>query len=365
MVHDVIYNLNIVVSSVLVTVAILFALLFYKEWKKQKRTENEQYIPLALMLFYGGISVGFIMMTNSNFFIDPELFALYLQVKSYQFTVLTACVFTIGIFVYIAERIIRINTKHIFLIYFCIIAALFYLFKIYDIPNLEYYIILLIPIGILISLFAYHLIWKSSGQIRQKMLIVTVGYITFIVAIVLVVRFILFIEYTVPFELNKYVIPLEVKSLVLLASILAGYGFYAIPSFTEFDWKDKINSLYLISSSGICLFQQNFKSVHIKDEDLFGGGLVAMQALIQEMIQSDKALRVIDHEDLKIIFERSFLSKVLVIMIAEEDLFTVHEKLQQFLKEFDLLFGDVIQEWRGDLNIFKPLEPIVNRIFEL
>lgn len=65
------------------------------------------------------------------------------------------------------------------------------------------------------------------------MFIVTVGYITFIATIVLLIRFILYSEYALPFNPMTYTVPLEIKLSTLIAAILAGYGFYSIPSFTD------------------------------------------------------------------------------------------------------------------------------------
>lgn len=352
--YDVIYNLNLVVATIEFTVSVIFTLLFYKEWKKQARTENEQYIPFALMLLYLGLSIAFFMTINSNFFIDPALLTFYIETGSYFFLVLTFTVIIIGIFVYVGERIIKRKTRHVFLLYFVFVAALYYIFKILNVPNLGYYIILLIPIGVLIILFVYHLVWKASGQIRQKMIIFIIGYILFLVAIIQIVQVILF---------NQYIIPLEIKTLVLIATVLSGYSFYSIPSFTEFDWAKKIRHLYMLTPQGICIFQKSFKIKSIADEDLFGGSLVAIQSLMQEMIKSDKMLRVIDHEDAKIIFKQG--PHAIAIMVADEDLSIVQFKLEKLLKEFEFIFGNIMEKWAGNLNLFQPLEAIINRIFEI
>jgi len=364
---DLLYNLNLVVSSVLLTVSVLFVLLFYKEWRRQARTKNEQYIPLAMMVLYLFLTIGIFMMMNSNYFIDPAIFQTYIESGAYFYLILFACVIIIGIFVYIAERIIPKKTKHIFLIYFSFLAVSFYIFKIIDIPFIGFYVILLIPIGVLMGVFAYYLIWKSSGQIRQKMFIVTVGYVTFILAIVLFIRFILVSEFIEPFDPIRYFIPLENKVLVLIAAMLTGIGFLSIPSFTEFNWREKIRQLYLVNPQGICVFQYAFKSSmksdSIRDEDLFSGGIFAIQSLMQEMINSDKTLSVIDHKDAKIIFEQSPHANVM--MIADENLYIIHFKLQQLLKQFELLFGELMKDWNGDLNLFKPLQAIIKNIFEI
>ncbi|MHA1131477.1 MAG: hypothetical protein ACTSQQ_11810, partial [Candidatus Helarchaeota archaeon] len=53
------------------------------------------------------------------------------------------------------------------------------------------------------------------------------------------------------------------------------------------------------------------------------------------------------------------------VLISEEDLYTARQKLAQLLKEFEILYGDLMEGWVGDLNLFKPLTPIVQRIFEV
>lgn len=313
------------------------------------------------MVLYLFLSIGFVMMTNSNYFIDPSLFQIYSESGIYFYLILSACVLVIGILVYVAERIISRKSKHIFLFYFGFLASSFYVFMFINLPFIEFYLLLLIPIGLLMGLFAYRLIWKSTGQIRQKMLIVTIGYITFIIAIVLLIRFILSV-YSLPFDYDLYTIPLEIKFLILIAAVLAGYGFKSIPSFTEFDWKDKIRHLYILSPQGICLFQHSFRSEAITDEDLLGGSLMAINTLIQEIIKTDKTLRVIDQEDAKIIFETS--PNANCVIVVDEDLYVIRQKIKEVMKGFDLIFGETMKEWEGEIHIFRSLQPLINRIFE-
>jgi hypothetical protein len=186
------------------------------------------------------------------------------------------------------------------------------------------------------------------------MIIVIGGFLIFSLAIVYEIWLILH---------DEVIILFEIKGILLLASILMGYGFYTIPSFTEFDWDKKIRHLYILNPVGLCLFQHPFKKQSITDEDLLGGSLIAIQSLMKEMIQSEKFLQVIDHGDAKIIFERT--PYAIGIMITDEDLYILHYKLQQLLKEFDLLFGPIMKNWTGNLDMFKTLYPSFNKIFEI
>ena len=186
------------------------------------------------------------------------------------------------------------------------------------------------------------------------MILVVVGFGIFDVAVVQEIWYILH---------GEFGIVLGLKNLILVASILAGLGFYTIPSFTEFDWYKKVRHLYILNSQGLCLFQQPFRKGSLADEDLLGGSLIAIQSLMKEMIQTERSLQVIDHGDAKIIFEHS--RHAVGIIVADEDLYIVHLKLQQLLHEFQVLFGPTMQAWTGNLDIFKPLQPFVNKIFEL
>jgi len=343
------------VITTLLIVTLIFAFLFGNEWKKQKRAKNEQFIPFALMILYLFLFLNSSIMCYFNFFADPNLANLLANSKYYFLSVINFIGIVTSIQIFIAERIIRKNTKHFFLIYFIFFIVLLITFKVLDVPIFTgYYFILSIPLWTLLALFIYKLVWKISGQLRQKMIIATIGYTIFCLAIVYEMWLILRGE--------EVALLFEIKGLILLAAILMGYGFYTIPSFTEFDWDKKIRHLYILNLNGLCLLQQPFKKQSI-DEDLLGGSLMAVQSLMKEMIQSDKFLQIIDHGDAKIIFERT--PHAIGIIIAEEDLYILHYKLQQLLKEFDLLFGSLMKDWTGNLDIFKPFHIIVNKIFEI
>lgn len=351
---DVSNNLSLMVTTTLLVVTLIFAFLFGQTWRKQKRSQNEQFIPLALMLLYLFLFLSSVMTCYSNFFIDETFLAFLKNTKFYFISVIGFIVIVAGILIFIAERIIRKNTKHLFLIYFISSITVFIIFRILNIAIFRgFFFIVSIPLAVLLVLFIYKLVWKTSGQLRQKMVIVVVGSTIFI--LILIYEIILLL-------VGEVVVLFENKGLILIAAILIGYGFYTIPSFTEFDWDKKIRQLYILNLNGLCLLQQSFKMQSI-DEDLLGGSLIAIQSLMKEMIQSDKFLEVIDHGDAKIIFERT--PYAIGIIIADENLYILHYKLQQLLREFDLLFGPMMKVWSGNLDVFKPFRYTVNRIFEI
>lgn len=358
MTQDAIYNINLMISTAILVIAFIFTVIFFREWRRQVRSKNEQYIPLALTFLYAFLFVGTTMMIYSNFFAGSALLTFLENTKVYFILVVGFIVIVMSMIIFIAERIVRKNTKHFFLIYFLIIAVVAVILKLRDVvlasilPGLN--LLIAIPFLVLTGLFLYKLLWKTPGKFRQKMTIVIIGVGLFIFFTFHEIWFILNNEYTTLFG-NK--------GALLLASVLMGLGFTSIPSFTEFDWAKKVRHLYILNSNGLCLFQQPFKAGSVTDEDLLGGSLMAVQSLMKEMIQSETLLQVIDHGDAKILFERS--PHALCIMIADEDLYIVHNKLQRLLQDFEMLFGSMMDTWSGNLDLFKPLQPIVNKIFEL
>ena len=352
-------KLSLMVATAQLIVTFLFSILFYQEWRKQKRSKNEQFIPLALTLFFAFLFVGSLMTTYSNFFAGDTLLTLLENTRIYFRFVVGFIIVVGGIIIFIAERIVRmnlhLNTRYLFLIYYLTMTITL---SILITLGVEVFFganfIFSIPLIVLIGLFIYTLLKKTSGKIRKRMILVILGFGLFDMMVVQEIWYLLRSDFDVVFGL---------KNVVLIASILTGFGFYTIPSFTEFDWNKKIRQLYILDPNGLCLFQQTIRSESVADKDLLGGSLMAVQSLMKEMIQSDQSLQVIDHGDAKIIFEQSF--HAVAIMIADEDLYVIHMKLQQLLKEFEALFGNLMYKWSGNLDLFKPLQPVANKIFEL
>ena len=352
--NDIMNDIRLMSATVQLVVTFVFTLLFRQEWKKQKRSENEQYIPYALMLLYFFLFLGTVLMIYSYFFADATLLEILMRTRIYFLIAMGFIVIVSGILIYIAERIVRKDTKHYFLIYFICIVTTITILKPLNLLFTGFNLILLIPLLVLIVLFLHKLIWKTSGELRKKMLIVILGFGLFLMVISQEIWLTLQQDFDILYN---------VKGLLVLASVLTGFGFYTIPSFTEFDWNEKIRHLYILNPSGICLFEHAFREKSLTDKDLFGGSLIAIQSLMKEMIKSEKSLQVIDHGDAKILFEQS--PHAIGIMVADEDLYIVHFKLQKLLKEFEQLFGLLMKDWKGNLDLFYPLGPIINRIFEV
>ncbi|MHA2346714.1 MAG: hypothetical protein ACXACP_08365, partial [Candidatus Hodarchaeales archaeon] len=112
----------------------------------------------------------------------------------------------------------------------------------------------------------------------------------------------------------------------------------------------------LISKSGIPLYSQSLK---IAESELITN-LVIIDREIIEMSSIIKAIRqaleqkITEQRNFKIMIEEG--THVIIAMLVKKENTLVREKMLCFIKDFELLFEDVLIKWKGDLEIFVPVK---------
>ncbi|MHA1798870.1 MAG: hypothetical protein ACTSVY_10540, partial [Candidatus Helarchaeota archaeon] len=97
------------------------------------------------------------------------------------------------------------------------------------------------------------------------------------------------------------------------------------------------------------------------DTDLFSGGISGISSILQEMIDSEQRIKVIDHEDKKLLFEHG--KQFSIVLVAKKDLNIYHVKLKRLADEIQSIFWETISTWNGDLEIFNPLKTMIRNHF--
>ncbi|UCG68453.1 MAG: hypothetical protein JSV09_11645, partial [Thermoplasmata archaeon] len=95
--------------------------------------------------------------------------------------------------------------------------------------------------------------------------------------------------------------------------------------------------------------------------DLISSGLTGVKDIIAEMVHSQQVLKVVDHQDIKILFEYGTYSTI--ALIAYENLHIFHSKLASLTKQFENLFQDVLSQWKGEIDVFRPTKRLIEDIF--
>lgn len=237
------------------------------------------------------------------------------------------------------------------------IAGIIVILWLNNIQDLNFVSILVfVPVGITAPfIFYFLLIRKTSGFLQQRMYMALGGLI--IAAFGLIGRNDLFNN---PEESYLY----SVATICLITGIsLMGYGFAAFSTFTDINWAKKLRELFVISTSGTCLFAFSFDHQHqIGDSDLIAGGLSGIQSVLSEIIKTPDSLRLIDYQNVKIMVEQGSLA-LFILIIKEESTFLKH-KLHLFATEFETIFKEVLQKWSGATDSFNLTKILIHRFFE-
>ena len=134
------------------------------------------------------------------------------------------------------------------------------------------------------------------------------------------------------------------------------------------DWRESLLHIYIFYQSGILLYDHPFvENVKKSDSILISGGLVGMMAILKEVVQGEKSIKIIDHGDRKIIFEMNKTKDIVFALIVKKDLMVFHQKLFSLIEEFDKSYKDyveTIQESCSETNNWANLDSLIKNHFE-
>jgi len=148
-----------------------------------------------------------------------------------------------------------------------------------------------------------------------------------------------------------------------LASVILLFLFFInLPPFSEFDWRDKIESLFIMDSSGLCLYNKFFKinSENI-NENLITGSLTTIKLLL-EKITYQRSISVFRKKggSTTIIYPGKYITGVL---FCDEDLMSLKVKLFKLVNKIESLYWTIFSNWNGNMEVFTPIKNISARIF--
>ena len=150
--------------------------------------------------------------------------------------------------------------------------------------------------------------------------------------------------------------------LQLIGLGIISYFFISMPPFSEFDWQDKIEDIFLMNTAGICLYRKSFEDrSELIDQNLVAGAISSINMMLKEITETkEKGISVIQKQNKTIIILPS--DQVAGIIFSKEDLNYIKVVLQKFVEKFETIFHDILQKWDGDLSIFKHTGNILTEI---
>jgi hypothetical protein len=139
-------------------------------------------------------------------------------------------------------------------------------------------------------------------------------------------------------------------------------------------WQKQMRYLYVFNRGGVSLFSMdlqrwlaqsnapentdnNTSEAHLPDDVLFGGVVSAISMMLAEISTSNAPLKTIHQEGFTIYVEETDL--VRVVLIANQELVTLRQKLIAFMGEFHQLFGSLLKRDYAEVNAYLAAETLV------
>ena len=148
----------------------------------------------------------------------------------------------------------------------------------------------------------------------------------------------------------------------LIGFIFLSLFFISIPSFSEYNWKDKIESIYITIKSGLFVYKKFFrKNVKSIDDHLFSGSITSVKMMLSNLTNKE-GVSIIEKEGKVVIIQAGkFINGIL---ICDERLYSLQILLSNFIKKIEDIYQNILENWNGDLSIFSPLDNIAQEIFQ-
>lgn len=328
-----------------------FGLIFLMRYLRQdKELRNLQDLGYGLlMLGFSAMVLSFII--GDYYSLDYSGRLLFLNIGYYS-TMISAFLFILCMEKYKKYLFFR----YFFSICFMGVAFTFTIALLIDVESSRTLSVLPWPF-FLIFLLIYLVDFSKRVQNKEKVMI---GLFKFIPGFMLLV--IGFILTTDAFErISGINLRLFGVSFELVAIILLFAFFITLPPFSEFEWEEKIEHVFIMDKGGICLYNESFEvNTELMDDTLVAGAITSVEILLKELT-SDEGIVVINKKGTSIVIYPG--KRTYGVIFCSEELNYVKVLLKRFVEKFETLYSNFLINWDGNVDIFQPTKTIVAEIF--
>ncbi|MHA1309845.1 MAG: hypothetical protein ACTSQO_02855 [Candidatus Helarchaeota archaeon] len=353
-------DLYLILTTVLATLLIQMGTYFFIKWRKydEKLRLKDQVINLSMSLFF--MFWGFSNIVCLPFDlgrVEARFFVLKIDLLF----------FIVGTFslIYTIMKILEIQHKKFYLT-ILIASIIFVLVSQNPINYIWYYSILSSIIFMVIIYFIYKTNKIVHGITKKRLIPISIGFLIFSTSYIRKNLYPFITETLHIYPLNDLFILNLGKSIDILGMLLISLGFYTL-DFAELKWKNAINNLLIINNGGICLYHYKFTESIENDFDrqLAAGAIMGVQSILGEILDKQKTehLEVIDYKGKKIIFSKG--KYVNAVLIADQDLDILHDKLKILINDIELQFKKYLEKNLTQLNLYYPIKYFIEDVFQI
>jgi hypothetical protein len=344
----------LIVEWVMVFLFLELAFLQYMRLKNQAK-RLEDFIEKGCILFLLAFSLVWIFYIIGDYYIESHIIRLVLYNIGYIIRMVLGLIFT-----FLIEKFQIFFRKFLFTQIFSIftIISIILFFTAIEFTQYASFFLFWIPLISVFLAYSVNLLKKprKKQNIARNNLRI---YIFLFGAVILGFGF----GATTDFVVNMFGLNLRLIGdlLQIVGIIILSFSFLRLPSLSEQNWKDKIDKLFLMRESGICIYYKFFKGAKaIREEQNISGAINTIKMILQEL-SHDKGEMVIEKEGKVLITHQG--KYITGVIIADQNLNSLNFLLKRLIEKVEFLYSNIIRDWDGAMEIFLPIENITQEIF--
>ena len=344
----------LIIEWVMVFLFAELAFLLYMR-KKNKKTKLSNYIENASILFLLAYSSMGIFYIFGDYYMETHLSRLVVFNIGYLLRMILGLVFA-----YQIEKHQIIIGKYLFskiLSIFTLISVVLFITAIELTQNASL-VLFWIP---LISIFFIYMInlLKKTNENQEIRHYKAKIYISILGAILLGFGFVATSDPVV--SLFGLILRLVGDIIQIIGIIVLSIFFINLPSLSEQNWKDKIDKLFLMRASGICVYYKFFKDpTNTRQDQIMSGAINTIKMMLKEISQDDGEMVIEKEGKVLITYQGKYITGVIV---ADQNLSSLNFLLKRFIEKVEFLYSNIVRDWDGAMEIFLPIENITKEIF--
>ena len=341
-------------------------LYFQTKYKRQPvRIKNSQDIVFSA-LFYGISLMRFFLLIGDYYAIGAIMSPFLIWSSGcFRFLFLTFGYLSINIgfllFTFYMEKFKRfLLKKYLFTFCFLIQIIIFISMVLVDLFNILYLSVLILPLFI-----AFLLIYVKDfdKQVKKQKILSNDDFKIGFSILLLLSGHILTIDFVCYYF--GFITRLSGISMQLIAiSLIFRMSRNFIP-FSELNWQDKIENIYILNKYGINLYSKSFLEERKTIDDHFiSGALSSINIMLNELLNTKENKIWIIKKKNKIV---TIYTSVYIIgvLISTEELEFFKHNLKRLVLKIEVLYKNLLINWSGDITKFSPVKDIVADIFSM
>ena len=248
--------------------------------------------------------------------------------------------------------------KYFFSICLCIILLIFIFFSFLNNQLIIIESIIFLSLTYLFFLLFFIEFIKKT-KIESQLLIKII--ITFFPFLLILIGLFLTSDYSM--DLLQVQFRLIGSILQLVGILFFTFFFLKFPIFSEFDWKDNIEEIFLIYENGACIFYKSYiHKLDLLNEHLITSAITSVNIMLKEILKSRswEVSKIRKKGKLINIFPGDLITGV---VFSKKESKTIELYMKQFVIKIEQVYKNILTNWDGDLKIFKPTKDIFEEIF--